>query len=241
VVAALVRRRRRERQVRAVVRRIRAGALALPADAPVRIVAEHRSLDGAPLDVASAAVEIINLTRPIVAIAHFVALAAVALDRHPEWRARLAGDDGWLEPFAEEVRRLYPFFPLIGGRARTAFEWQGETVAAGTWMLLDLYGTNHDPATFAEPFTFSPERRLSWRDQSFDFVPQGGGRAEETHRCPGERFTVETMALVLGFLLRETGCRLRGPERVPLDRFPALRTGDVRLTVPSAPPRGTDG
>ena len=34
-------------------------------------------------------------------------------------------------------------------------------------------------------------RAPSWREQSFRFVPQGGGNMRESHCCPGERATVE--------------------------------------------------
>ena len=231
MVAALARRRRYERRIRGFVTRVRAGETTLPADAPARVIAEHRDAAGRPLDVSDAVVEIINITRPVVAVAHFAALALLALARHPDWRGRLAADDGLLEPFAEEVRRHYPFFPLIGGRARGAFEFRGQTIREGTWMLLDLYGTDHDPALHPEPFAFSPGRDLSWRAQSCRFIPQGGGRAEETHRCPGEWATVEIMKRVLAFFTREVGFELEAPEELALNRFPTLRTGDVSVRV----------
>ena len=50
--------------------------------------------------------------------------AALALHEHPECRERLRADAdgedlGW---FVQEVRRFYPFFPLVGGRALADFE-----------------------------------------------------------------------------------------------------------------------
>ena len=55
-----------------------------------------------------AAVELLNVVRPIVAVSAFIAQAAHALHRHPEWRQKLKDDEGQLEPFVQEVRRLYP-------------------------------------------------------------------------------------------------------------------------------------
>jgi fatty-acid peroxygenase len=227
---ALLARSRHERHVRTLVGRIRAGSLTLPPTAPARIVAEHRELAGRPLSEAEAAVEIINLLRPIVAVAWFVGFVAIALARHPNWRQRLAADDDWLEPFVEEVRRVYPFFPFIGGRAAETFEWRGEEVAAGSWMLLDLYGTDHDAAAVSEPNRFAPERRLSWRDQSCSFVPQGGGRVRETHRCPGERATVEIMKVATAFLTRSMTYEMPSVGVLPMNRYPAVPTDGVRLS-----------
>jgi fatty-acid peroxygenase len=226
---ALLARSRHERYIRSLVRRIRTGDLALAPSAPARIVAEHCDAAGRPMSEAEAAVELINLLRPIVAVAWFIGFAAVALDRHSGWRERLWADDDWLEPFVEEVRRISPFFPFIGGIARADFDWRGETIPKGAWMLLDLYGGNHHPASFAEPFRFEPERRLSWRDQSYSFIPQGAGPVRETHRCPGERVTVEIMKAATAFLACSLTYRLRPVGSLPMTRYPAIPREGLRL------------
>jgi hypothetical protein len=52
--------------------------------------------------------------------------AATALHQHPEARRRIgAGDKEYLDHFVQEVRRLSPFFAIIGGRVRRPFEWRG--------------------------------------------------------------------------------------------------------------------
>jgi fatty-acid peroxygenase len=53
--------------------------------------------------------------------------------------------------FAEEVRRYYPFLPAIGGRALHDFDWHGMRIAKGTWVLLDLYGTDHPSGDLGRP------------------------------------------------------------------------------------------
>ena len=70
---------------------------------------------------------LLNLLRPTVAVARFIVFAALALHAHPTWASRLREDcEGSLAlAFAQEVRHFYPFFPVIGGRARSAFEFQG--------------------------------------------------------------------------------------------------------------------
>jgi fatty-acid peroxygenase len=195
-------------------------------------VAEHRDGSGKLLGADSAAVEIINLLRPIVAVGRYVIFAAMALARHPEWRARFAaGDESSLEPFAEEVRRLYPFFPIIGGLARETFTWRGYSFRKGDWVLLDLYGTNHDARRFPSPDQFLPGRDISWKAQGFDFIPHGGGNAAVSHRCPGETITVELMKEAIRLLSRDMSYEV--PEQdlaLDLSQIPAKPKAGLKMT-----------
>jgi hypothetical protein len=73
-------------------------------------MAFHKTLGGTPLDAEMAAIELINVLRPIVAIAPFITFSALALHEHPEVKQRLQTmDDEYFEIFANEVRRFYPF------------------------------------------------------------------------------------------------------------------------------------
>ena len=226
---ALKLRDRHEREMQAVIRDIRSGALGLDQDRPARVVAGHRDLSGEVLSEAAAAVELINLTRPIVAVAWLTGFAALALAAHPDRRAAFREGDAGIDSFAEEVRRSAPVYPLVGGTAVSDFDWQGERIESGTWMLLDLYGTTHDPAAFPEPDRFDPDRRLSWCRPSHAFIPQGAGDLRDTHRCPGERVTVEILKLAIAFLARDLDWRLRPTGPLPRARFPAIPRGGVVL------------
>ncbi|HKG90302.1 MAG TPA: cytochrome P450, partial [Gemmatimonadaceae bacterium] len=117
----LLLRTRTERWARRLITRIRAGELAVPAGSAAHAIAGHRDLDGEPLRPVHAAVELINVLRPTVAVERFVTFAALALHEHAESRERLAAGDepAYLDSFVQEVRRFYPFFPLVGGRARS--------------------------------------------------------------------------------------------------------------------------
>ncbi|MER8636519.1 cytochrome P450 [Mesorhizobium sp. M1365] len=228
---ALWRRRRTERTIGELVRRVRSGALDLPANSPVRLVSEHVDAKGKPLDLASAAVEIINIIRPVVAIGRFIMFAALALHQHRQWYDKFAaGDDDGLEAFAEEIRRLYPFFPFIGGRARHPFEWKGYRFHQGDWVLLDLHGTNHDPRLFVEPDRFIPERGLSWKTHGFDFIPHGGGDPATTHRCPGEAVTVALITEAVRLLTRSMAYQVPDQDMtVSLARMPARPKSGFRI------------
>jgi fatty-acid peroxygenase len=98
------------------------------------------------------------------------------------------------------VRRFYPFFPLISGRIRQEFDWRGHHFANGTWVLLDLYGTNHVARIWEEPEMFRPERFEHWDRSPFNFIPQRGGDYYEGHRCAGEWITIELMKTAVRLL-----------------------------------------
>jgi fatty-acid peroxygenase len=220
VLLALFRRARCERFVRRIVRSARTQSAS---PTPLYEIVHFRDLDGELLSDEAATVEIINLLRPTVAVGRYIMFAALALHRYPSWReALLDGDDPHYERFAEEVRRFYPFFPVVGGVARYAFEWNGHVFKDGDWVLLDLYGTNHDARRFPEPDAFRPERGLSWRDQDHAFIPQGGGRTAETHRCPGEKFTVAIVREAIRFLVERMSYDVPDQDlEMPMNRIPA--------------------
>jgi fatty-acid peroxygenase len=216
-------RARTERWIRDIVEKVRVGGLEAPEGSAAHVIAWHRDLDGELLTREAAAVELINVLRPTVAVAWFVTFAALALHDHPECRQKLqaGGDDEYLELFVQEVRRFYPFFPLIGGRARDAFDWRGRHFPKGEWVLLDLYGTDHDARIWEEPGTFRPERFRRWDGSAFNFIPQGGGDHHDNHRCPGEWITIELMKRAVHLLTTATSYDV--PEQdlsVDLSRMP---------------------
>ncbi|OOY02631.1 cytochrome P450, partial [Thioclava sp. F28-4] len=131
----------------------------------------------------------------------------------------------------EEVRRLYPFFPAIGGRVREAFDWHGARFEPGDWLVLDLYGTNHDPKTWDDAESFCPERHLGRDRQPEGLVPQGGGHYLQNHRCPGEWLTTELLTEAV-MQLRKLDWTL--PEQnlsLPENQFPPLPEGGLRVAV----------
>lgn len=228
---ALWRRRRTERLVGSVVRRTRSGERALGENAPIRIVSGHRDQNGNLLDISDAAVEIINIVRPVVAIGRYIVFAAMALKEQQQWAERFAaGDETQLEAFTEEVRRLYPFFPFIGGRARETFEWEGYRIRKSDWVILDLHGTNHDPRRFPVPNAFALDRGIGWKAQGYDFVAHGGGDASVTHRCPGEAVTVALMKEAIRLLTRSMSYEIPDQKlALDLSRIPALPEQGLRL------------
>lgn len=153
----------------------------------------HRDEAGELLPADVVAVEVINIIRPTVAVSIYVLFTVLALHQFPGARARLAygeTDSTW---FVQEVRRFYPFFPVTAARVKKDFEWDGFAFEQGTLVLLDLYGTNHDPSLWTEPEQFNPDRFKGWTESPFTFIPQGGGDVDFGHRCAGEHVTIAIM------------------------------------------------
>jgi fatty-acid peroxygenase len=185
---ALLLRRKTERWAEELVMRVRGGDLAPGAPTALGVIASHRDDKERPLPPAVAAVELLNVLRPTVAVAYFGVFAALALHERPDC-AQAVADPEYRMMFVDEVRRLYPFFPMVAGRALTPFPWRGRRFERGDWVILDLYGTNRDPALWAEPERFDPARFRTRRPGPFDLIPQGGGSYMGGHRCPGEAAT----------------------------------------------------
>jgi fatty-acid peroxygenase len=148
------------------------------------------------------AVELLNVIRPTVALSWFVTFAAHALHRWPQHRAALAAGGEFAVAFAHEVRRFYPFVPFLGGLAAKDLEWDGESIPEGSMVLLDIYGHNHDPELWPDPYTFSPARFMGREIGAFELVPQGAGWPETGHRCPGEGIAVSVLATLAERLAR---------------------------------------
>jgi fatty-acid peroxygenase len=222
--AARMARNRAERWCGRLISDVRAGRLSPASDSALAIIAAHRQGDGAMLGVRTAAVELLNVLRPTVAVSVFIVFAALALHVHPKVREELTqGDDAALGRFVQEVRRYYPFFPAAMARARQDFQWHGQRFHRGQRVLLDLYGTNHDGRVWSSPETFDPSRFQDGQSSQEAFVPQGGGTYERHHRCPGEGITIALMKQGVRWLLNgiRYGVPLQDLE-VDRQRLPAL-------------------
>jgi fatty-acid peroxygenase len=223
---------RREAWLAQLVRDVRSGAATVSAESAVAVVAQHRDADGEQLDPRVAAVELLNIIRPTTAVAWFVAFSGHAMIRWPENKKRLAdGDPAFAEAFAHEVRRFYPFAPFIGGRAPREVEFDDVRIPKNSMVLLDLYGQNHDPDLWDDPYAFRPDRFLGRAIGAFELVPQGGGDPRTNHRCPGEQLTVRLLAALAVELAR---VQFDVPEQdltIALHRIPAKPASGVVLRV----------
>ena len=215
---------------------VRAGRRQPGPHTAARVMAEATEPDGRLLPLHTAAVELLNVLRPTVAVAYYTAFAALGLEANPDLSDRCAtGDAGAVEDFCQEVRRMSPFAPVVAGRSRCPFDWQGRQVNAGERVFLDLHGTDNDPDAWTDPTTFDPDRfrpRGRFRSRAAerpDFVPQGGGSVETGHRCPGEGIAMALLRTVVPSLARLDWTVHPDDRDYSLRRVPARPDGGVRL------------
>ncbi|MCM2369251.1 cytochrome P450 [Aporhodopirellula aestuarii] len=223
-VRARLARRRSNRWAEKWIGRVRRGEY-LPSEySALMVIATHRGIDGELLPCRHAAVELLNVLRPSVAIARWVMFAVLAMHAFPEAAeaVKRSVDGAEADHFGEEVRRYYPFFPAVVGKTRREFTWDGLEFPAKTRVLLDLWGRNRDPRFWGQPGQFNPSRFHRPVDRKFLFIPQGGGDFHTGHRCAGEVLTRRVLAECIRWFAQ--AIRYDVPEQnleVAINRFPA--------------------
>lgn len=224
----------RERELAVVIDEVRTGTWLAWPYSPLALIASQRDARDTPLPARVAAVELLNLLRPTVAVAWYVVLAVLALHEHPHAaeRVRIGGEQE-LEHFVQEVRRFYPFFPFVAARTRRRFQWNGYWFPAGRRVLLDLYGTNRDARVWDAPDEFRPERFRGPLPGPYAFIPQGGGDLAAGHRCPGEALSVALTKVFVTLFCRGVSYTIPDqdlslPPRPPPTPRSRLRLSQVR-------------
>lgn len=200
-----------DRHAKELIEAVRAGTLEAASGTALHAWAWHRGPDEELLDAKLAGVELQNVLRPTIAVARFVAFAAKRLHERPEWRERIAAEtaergrltEGPLAvAFAQEIRRVSPFVPMLPAQATADVELDGERLPAGGRVLIDILGTNTDASSWERANEFDPERfvgRDDWESMPA-FIPHGGGHPTTGHRCPGEKLAIAGLAAAIAAL-----------------------------------------
>lgn len=217
-------RNRMEKWISNLIEQIRNNNIQTTKNSALNTVAQHRDLDGKLLDSHTAAVELINILRPAVAVSRYIIFAALALYQYPKYKEKIkSGGHEFLRLFIHEVRRYFPFFPFVMARVKRDFNWKGYQFPKGRLVLLDLYGTNHDSRIWENPDKFRPERFRDWDGNAYNFIPQGGGNHYHNHRCPGELPTVKLIEVSLNFLVNHLNYDVPHQNLdISLSRIPAI-------------------
>ena len=178
-----------------------------------------------PIDVA--AVELLNVIRPTVALTVWIALMGHALFSRPDIYQRLHAEfDQLQDSFIQEMRRYYPFFPMLPAFAIQDVEVDGYLIPKDSWVVLDLYGTNHDDRMIETPEVFrisrylGKEKHISY-DEEYEMIAQGGGEFKTMHRCAGEWITLHTLRVFSDQLVNKYQFSI--PEQdwsSPMNQFP---------------------
>lgn len=192
-------RKRSEEWIENLIKQVRKGKREVPQEKILYTIATYHE-NGQLLDARTAAVELLNVIRPIVAISRYIVFGALAFHEFPETKAPVKENEDDLLRFTQEVRRYFPFFPFLGALVKNDFTWQQYPFKKDQLVFLDLYGTTHDPRLWDNPEVFNPDRFKDWKGGMFDLIPQGGGDPHTGHRCPGEWPTIEVLKGSFTFL-----------------------------------------
>ena len=129
-----------------------------------------------------------------------LAWAFERLARLPDVVARLRdeidADDGdaYLTATIQETLRRRPVLPNAAPRlVKRPVEIGGWSYPPGVALVANAYLVHHDPAIYADPYAFRPERFLDEPPGTYTWIPFGGGR----RRCLGASFATLEMKIVL--------------------------------------------
>jgi cytochrome P450 len=146
---------------------------------------------------------------------NLIANGMLTLLRHPHLLARLRSDADLAVPLVEELLRYEPPVQLVPGAnvALDDIEVVGTTIPEGARIVLVLAAANRDPARFADPDRFDPDRQ---DNQHLGFF---GG----IHYCFGAALARQEVQVALAELAR----RLENPRLLedppPYRQNPILR------------------
>jgi fatty-acid peroxygenase len=219
-----------ERWARRLVRGTRDGTILIPRETPLATIASHDELDDR-----TAAVELLNVLRPTVAVTWPATMAIADLLRRPD-REEIVTTDR-LAAYVHECRRLQPFVPALAGRARRPTRLGGVEIRAGDQIVLDVVGTHTDPRTWSadgdtsEVTDFDPGHFADGDPSPYAFVPQGGGHPSTGHRCPGEPLTVRLLQTTLRAVV-EHSLRSLSSGHLDVSRIPARPAPPLRVSRP---------
>jgi cytochrome P450 len=118
-------------------------------------------------------------------------LLLTTLYRNPEQLERVRADRSLIPAAVEELVRLEHSTSVVGRVCTRDTSLAGHEIAAGDVVLLSLAAANHDPARFADPETFDPQRR------PLPNIAFGWGR----HRCLGVHLARMELVTALDVLL----------------------------------------
>ncbi len=176
-----------------------------------------------------------------------IAWACYELCRHPLVMARLVAEldavdaraaprsaSGlaelrYLEAVCHETLRLHAPLVFLTRQVARPLHVNGYDVPPGYGVSLVLPLIHGDPATFADPERFDPERFLARSYGPHQYLPFGGG----AKRCLGASFAMQEMMIVLAGLVSQFRLRLRHdrPVRARARAITIAPAGGVELVI----------
>jgi cytochrome P450 len=136
--------------------------------------------------------------------ANSLAWAWERLVRTPDAQAALLGavrsGDGaeQIEATIVEAMRSRPVIPIIGRRVTVPWRLGEYGVPAGTAVTMSILLVHHREDLYPRPFEFRPERWLSRKPGTYEWIPFGGG----IRRCLGAALAMAEQRVVLEAMAR---------------------------------------
>ena len=127
--------------------------------------------------------------------------ARAEIDSYVSDRRLLQEDDlprlPYLQAIISETLRVCPATPLLVPReSHQDCNVGGYRIPRGTMLLVNAWAIHRDPAVWADPVEFRPERFVDGGGKKI--IPFGMGR----RRCPGDGLAMRVVGLVLGTMIQ---------------------------------------
>lgn len=144
-------------------------------------------------------------------------LASLGPEPTPEALARAP----FLEAVCHETLRFRAILPATARRLVQPLRVAGYELSPGMSVITSMLWAHSNPALFAQPERFLPERFLERTYTPFEFFPFGGGH----RRCIGAAFALYEMKIVLGTLLQRFNFELISKQPVRMVQRDTLIPG----------------
>lgn len=110
----------------------------------------------------------------------------------------------------KEAMRLFPPVPVQMRKATRATTLGGEAIGTSDRVVISALEINRDPAIYAEPDGFRPERWARIKPTPFQYTTFGAGG----HMCPGITFGMQMMKVALATILSKRTVELSAASRI---------------------------
>lgn len=109
----------------------------------------------------------------------------------------------YLDATVRESLRLQPVIPLVGRVLQQPMRVAGHDLPAGVAVTPSVHLVHQNPAVYAEPGRFEPERFVGRQYKAHEWIPFGGG----IRKCVGMAFALYEMKMVLATVLSRVWLR----------------------------------
>jgi cytochrome P450 len=149
-----------------------------------------------------------------------------------------------LDATVKESLRLQPIVPVVARVLKKPMRIGGVVLPAETIVAPSVYLVHQRPSLYPDPTRFHPDRFLSFKPTTSEWIPFGGG----LRRCIGAAFAVYEMKMVLATLLPRVDAHLakdgvrvvrRSITLAPENGLPIVVTARRSARVVASKPRQT--